>query len=76
MSYSKLEFLSKLIGYDYLIVYKASIENQVMDSLSRQHDGVSYFAISLPILSYLDTSNAKYQTLPEFRKIIEDVEKG
>ena len=29
----KQKFLSKLIGYDYPIVYKVGIENQVSDSL-------------------------------------------
>lgn len=43
------KYLTKLLGYDYSILYKDMKDNVVADCLSRQHDNIFYhLAYSMP----------------------------
>jgi hypothetical protein len=53
----KHKWVTKMLGYDYEIIYKKGKENVVVDSLSRkfEEDG-SLLALSLPSLGWLKES--------------------
>jgi len=49
------KWVTKMLGYDYEIVYKKGKENVVVDALSRKfEDDGSLFALSLPNHSWLE----------------------
>ena len=48
------KWVTKLLGYDYEIVYKKWVENFVVNALSRILEHSVVFAISIPACSTLD----------------------
>jgi hypothetical protein len=43
-------WLSKLLGYDYYLVYKKGLENGMADALSRQLNAAELATLSVPTL--------------------------
>src|SRR5262249_18468492 len=69
------KYLTKLLGYDYSIEYKAGKENVVADALSRQHE-FSYLAFSMPHFTFVDKLKQEYTTLPAFVQLIAELVAG
>jgi hypothetical protein len=55
------KWVTKMLGYDYEIIYKKGKENVVVDALSREfeEDG-SFLSISLPILAWLEEAQMEW----------------
>jgi hypothetical protein len=41
------KWITKLLGYDFLVEYKKGVDNRVADALSRKEDGVEEISLSL-----------------------------
>ena len=49
------KWLTKMLGYDYEIIYKKGKDNVVVDALSRQHEeDVSPFSLSLLVPDWIE----------------------
>lgn len=47
-------WITKLLGYDFIVEYKRGVDNRVEDALSRQGEELgSLFPISFPTVSWL-----------------------
>jgi hypothetical protein len=66
------KWVTKMLGYDYEIIYKKGKENVVVDALSRQfeEDG-SLFALSLPSLGWLEEAHKEWLENNTLRKLIQ-----
>lgn len=56
-------WLTKLLGYDFVVEYKKGVENRVADALSRREfveEEISLSLLSIPTLSWLDDLKAQY----------------
>lgn len=64
-------YLSKLLGYDYCIQYKAGNSNMVADALSRIPDtqGGQYFILSMPNFIFLDQLRQTMHADPDFQEL-------
>lgn len=64
-------YLSKLLGYDYCIQYKAGKSNMVADALSRILDaqGAHYFILSMPNFIFLDQLCQTMLADPDFQAL-------
>ncbi|KAK8934297.1 hypothetical protein KSP39_PZI014692 [Platanthera zijinensis] len=69
------KWLTKLMGYDYEIVYKQGRENVVADALSRLPES-SLSHVSGPVVTTLDEIQAAVLQDPELRTIIETLQQG
>jgi hypothetical protein len=59
----KHKWATKLLGYDYEIIYKKGKENVVVDALSRQfEDDGSMFTLSLPVPGWLEDAHTEWFT--------------
>jgi len=61
-------WLSKLLGYDFLVEYKKGVENKVSNALSRKDSAATEFSLSIlsiPILSWVDELKAQYLVDPK-----------
>ncbi|KAK8938405.1 hypothetical protein KSP39_PZI010909 [Platanthera zijinensis] len=74
-STSRSKWLTKLMGYDYEIVYKQGRENVVADALSRLPES-SLSHVSGPVVTTLDEIQAAVLQDPELRTIIETLQQG
>lgn len=55
------KWLTKMLGYDYEIIYKKGKENVVDDALSRQYeDEASLLSLSAPIPDWLNQSHHEW----------------
>jgi hypothetical protein len=68
----KHKWVTKMLGYDYEIIYKKGKENVVVDALSRQfeEDG-SLLALSLPSLGWLKEAHREWLENNTLRKLIQ-----
>jgi hypothetical protein len=66
------KWVTKMLGYDYEIIYKKGKENVVADALSRQfkEDG-SLFALSLPSLRWLKEARKEWLANDTLRQLIQ-----
>jgi hypothetical protein len=59
------KWLTKMLGYNYQIIYKKIKDNIVVDALSRQHEeDESLFSLSLPVLNYIEEVRPEWLTHP------------
>jgi len=60
-----------MLGYDYEIIYKKGKENIVVDAFSQQHEEEdSLFALSLPIMDWIEEVCQEWLTHPTMSMII------
>ena len=71
------KWLSKLIGYDFVVEYRAGKENLVADALSRQEGFTTeaLWAISKPIVNWVEQLKESYETDPEIKDILQQMDK-
>lgn len=76
--YSKVaKIFSKLLGDHCSVVYKAGIENQVAYALcERELEDAINFSLSIPCFHLINNFKAKYETLPYYKHIIDEFNKG
>lgn len=69
------KWLTKLLGYDYEIIYKSGQENRVADALSRQElqGSVALNALSVVQTDWLLPLKQAWETDPELQVIIQDL---
>jgi hypothetical protein len=79
---SQQRWISKLIGYDFIIEYKKGQENCVADALSRKFEaGPATVALSLSLISFptptwVDDLKASYEQDPETQCIFLSLQQG
>lgn len=79
---SQQRWLSKLLGYDFVIEYKRGKENRVADVLSRQHEDhldakdFSLSLLSFPTPSWIPDLQASYLLDPETSALLEALQQG
>ncbi|XP_077219753.1 uncharacterized protein LOC143853943 [Tasmannia lanceolata] len=64
------KWVSKLMGYDYEIIYKKGAENVVADTLSRIPENASLVAIFVPLFNDLDDNRKEWTCDPDIQNII------
>ena len=72
------KWLSKLIGYDFVVEFRAGRENLVVVALSRQEDTTkkgTLWAISKPLVNWVDQLKDSYKTNSEFQDILQQLDK-
>jgi hypothetical protein len=69
------KWLTKMLGYDYEIIYKKGKDNIVADALSRQHeeDG-SLFSLSLPVPDWIEEVHQEWLTHQTTSKLIQHLQ--
>ena len=72
MDYQK--WLTKLLGYDFEIIYKAGVDNKVADGLSRIHLGPSFTWMEL-FMALTKTSNLDIQDVLDEIDVDEHIQK-
>jgi hypothetical protein len=66
------KWLTKMLGYDYEIIYKKGKDNVVVDVLSRQYeDEGSLFALSLPVPNWIEEVRQEWLTHPTISQVIQ-----
>lgn len=71
------KYSSKLLGYDYDIVYQSGAENTVADALSRKHEEIFlHLVLSFPLFDFTVELRHEYTTLLAFQQMIEQMEVG
>ncbi|KAF8405656.1 hypothetical protein HHK36_007732 [Tetracentron sinense] len=70
-SMEQQKWVTKLLGYDYEIVYKKGVENLVADALSHIPEQAELHSISTPTWSTLEFIKEEQQRDPELQKIIQ-----
>jgi hypothetical protein len=73
-SMEQQKWVTKLLGYDYEIIYKKGAENLVVDALSRIPKHSDIFAISIPAYSTLDQIKKEQQEDPKLKKVLQKLE--
>ncbi|XP_072951726.1 uncharacterized protein [Typha angustifolia] len=66
-------WVTKLLGYDYELVYKKGTENQVTDALSRQLKLADLVMISIPVFPFLSKIRVASVEDPEMRELMKKV---
>ncbi|KFK23310.1 hypothetical protein AALP_AAs43195U000200 [Arabis alpina] len=67
------QWLTKILGFDFDIVYKPGLENKAADALSRREVMPQLFALSVPAAIQLEMITAEVDKDAESRKIKEEV---
>lgn len=70
------KWVSKLLGYNYKVLYRAGHLNTVPDILSRRHEFCSIQAISSPIFDSVRGIDRACEIDPESSTIINDIKAG
>jgi hypothetical protein len=66
-------WLTKLLGYDFLVEYKKGADNKVADALSRRDSAATEFSfsiLSIPVLSWVDDLKAQYLVDPKLKLLL------
>jgi hypothetical protein len=73
-------WVSKLLGYDFVVVYKKGQDNEVVDALSRRNEEdepiVTLSVISYPTLEWLTEVKESYLSDPVMQALVQQVEEG
>ncbi|RVW80554.1 Transposon Tf2-12 polyprotein [Vitis vinifera] len=73
------QWITKLLGYEFVVEYKQGKENKVADALSRkmedQKEGKLY-AITAPANTWLEQLRTSYAIDPKLQQIIKNLEQG
>lgn len=70
------EWMAKLLGFDFEVVYKVGVENKVADALSRQHEDAELQTIkSYPIWQQSNQLQQEVSNDPLLKNIVEVVQK-
>ncbi|RVW13442.1 Transposon Tf2-2 polyprotein [Vitis vinifera] len=73
------KWITKLLGYEFVVEYKQGKENKVADALSRkmedQKEGKLY-AITAPANTWLEQLRTSYAIDPKLQQIIKNLEQG
>lgn len=70
------EWMAKLLGFDFEVVYKAGVENKVADALSRQHEDAEIHALkSYPIWQQSSQLQQEVSKDPWLKSIVEAIQK-
>ena len=64
------KWVTKLLGFDYEIIYKKGSENLVADALSRLPKQAELVAISIPICETLEVIRREWANNPKIQNII------
>jgi len=66
------KWVTKMLGYDYDIIYKNGKENVVVDAFSRQfEEDASLFAPSTPIQNWIEEAQQEWLTRPRISQLIQ-----
>jgi hypothetical protein len=66
------KWLTKMLGYDYEIIYKKGKDNIVLDALSRQHEeDDSLFSLSLLVPDWIEEVSQEWLTHQTTSKLIQ-----
>jgi hypothetical protein len=66
-------WLTKLLGYDFVVEYKKGAKNKVADALSRRDSPAAEFSLSvlsIPFLSWVDDLKAQYLVDPKLQLLL------
>ncbi|KAI5420541.1 hypothetical protein KIW84_044369 [Lathyrus oleraceus] len=70
------EWMAKLLGFDFEVVYKVGVENKVVDTLSRQHEDAELQTIkSYPIWQQSSQLQQEVSNDPLLKNIVEAIQK-
>lgn len=69
-------WLSKLLGYDFIVEYKSGKDNKVADALSRQEEDGILFGIPRPVISWVNEICECFNEDPEMQVFMEKFAKG
>jgi hypothetical protein len=70
-------WVSKLLGYDFLVEYKWGQENKAADALSRRdEEEISLAVISYPTFDWLQKVKSSYLTDPEMNELLQKFQTG
>ena len=70
------EWMAKLLGFDFEVVYKVGVENKVADALSRQHEDAELQTIkSYPIWQQSSQLQQEVSNDPLLKNIVEAIQK-
>ncbi|XP_004296076.1 PREDICTED: uncharacterized protein LOC101299658 [Fragaria vesca subsp. vesca] len=73
---SQHRWLSKLLGYDYEIVYQAGSQNTVPDALSRQFEVCAIHSISAPVFDFIGQIDNACLRDPEAQAVVQALKAG
>jgi hypothetical protein len=69
------KWVTKMLGYDYEIIYKKDKDNVVVDALSRQlEEDVSLFALLLPSPGWLEDACKEWLANDTLRQLIQHLQ--
>lgn len=68
------KWVTKLLGYNYEIVYKKGVKNLVADALWHIPEHVEIHVISTPTWPTFDLIKQEHQNNPKFQKIVKLLE--
>ncbi|TYK22515.1 transposon Tf2-1 polyprotein isoform X1 [Cucumis melo var. makuwa] len=69
------KWLSKLLGYSFVVVYKPGLENKAADALSRRPPDIQLNSISVPYLLDLETIKEEVEKDEKLKKIVANLSK-
>ncbi|KAF8394115.1 hypothetical protein HHK36_020320 [Tetracentron sinense] len=69
-------WVSKLLGYSFVVEYKSEKENKVTDGLSRRGEDGTMMGVSRPVMSWLDDVQLANKDDPKIQLLMYRFEKG
>ncbi|KAL6342750.1 hypothetical protein AAG906_016584 [Vitis piasezkii] len=74
----KEKWITKLLGYEFVVEYKQGKENKVVDALSEKWkiEGRKLYAITAPANTWLEQLRTSYAIDPKLQQIIKNLEQG